>query len=317
MKMTLRLCVFLGLLGFSCSTFAAVQIVVSVDWEGRDLAEENLQAMQEFRKDFADVPLQHFLNAAYFTKPQADSKFVEQAIRSVIRKGDEEALHIHPWKSLVEASGVKFRTEPAFRGYLDLSKCDPDCGHDVNLASYSEPELRKLIQTSIKILTSHGFAHPKSFRAGAWQAEARTFRALAAEGFELDSSATHAEFLKERWGRSLLYPVVAKIWAGIEPTSQPYLMEPIAGKKLWELPNNGCLADYTPSDSIFKTFQLNAEQWKKDPQKDVFVSIGFHQETAKKYLSHVRDGIEKIKAYAQQEKIPVRFVVPPLVGLPR
>ncbi len=301
-------------LGMACPLQAAIKIVVSVDWEGRDLAPENIQAMQTFRKDYPQIPLQHFLNAAYFTKPQVDAVQVAATMRSVLRPGDEEALHIHPWRSLAKAAGVNFRTEPAFRGYLDLSKCDPDCGHDVNLASYSEDELRKWIRTSISILTQQGFARPKSFRAGAWMAEARTFRALAAEGIVLDSSGTYAEFLKERWGHSLLYPVVGKIWASITPTSQPYTLEPLPGKTLVELPDNGCLADYTPAESILDTFQKNVALWKQDPSRDVYVAIGFHQETAQKYIERIRQGIDLIKAQAEKEKLPVEFVVPPLAG---
>ena len=46
-----------------------LRVVVSVDWEGRDLEPENLRAMERFRASFPAVPLTHFLNAAYYTKP--------------------------------------------------------------------------------------------------------------------------------------------------------------------------------------------------------------------------------------------------------
>jgi hypothetical protein len=309
--MNLKASLIFLLLLLSSSGQAALRVVVSVDWEGRNLDPQNLAAMEHFRHDYPKVPLQHFLNAAYYTKVDADPRLTTAAIRSVLRKGDEHGLHIHAWKSLVEAAGVKFRTEPAFRGPLDLSQCDPDCGHDVNMAAYNEKELQKLIRFSIKKLVQQGFERPRSFRAGAWQADKHVFRALAREGITLDSSATPAEYLKERWGKSLLYPVVGKLWPDTTATSQPYRIDLGSGLSMLELPNNGCLADYVSGDVIAATFQKNVELWKKDRSRDIYISIGFHQETAQKFLPHLRQGIDAIQAMAERDRLPVAFVVPP------
>jgi hypothetical protein len=309
--MNLKASLIFLLLLFSSSSQAALRVVVSVDWEGRNLDPQNLAAMERFRHDYPKVPLQHFLNAAYYKKVDADPRLTTAAIRSVLREGDEHGLHIHAWKSLVEAAGVNFRTEPAFRGPLDLKQCDPDCGHDVNMAAYNEKELQQLIRFSIKKLVLHGFDRPRSFRAGAWQADKHVFRALAREGITLDSSATSAEYLKERWGKSLLYPVVGKLWPDTTATSQPYRIDLGSGLSLLELPNNGCLADYVSGDVIAATFQKNLELWKKDKSRDIYISIGFHQETAQKFLPHLRQGIDAIQAMAERDKLPVEFVVPP------
>jgi hypothetical protein len=290
---------------------AALRVVVSVDWEGRNLDPQNLAAMEHFRHDYPHVPLQHFLNAAYYTKADADARITTAAIRSVLREGDEHGLHIHAWRSLVQAARVKFRTEPAFRGPMDLSQCDPDCGHDVNMAAYNEKELQKLIRFSINTLVKHGFDRPRSFRAGAWQADNHVFRALAKEGITLDSSATSAEYLKERWGKSLLYPVVGKLWPNTTATSQPYHIKLGSGLSMLELPNNGCLADYVSGDMIAQTFQKNVALWKQNKNQDVYLSIGFHQETALKFLPHLRQGLDAIQQGAERENLPVEFVVPP------
>jgi len=310
--MNLKLLLILIAWTLPTSVSAALRVVVSVDWEGRNLDPQNLASMEHFRHDYPQVPLQHFLNAAYFTKPDADARVTAAAIKSVLRAGDEHGLHIHPWRSLVQAAGVKFRTEPAFRGPMDLSQCDPDCGHDVNMAAYDEKELQKLIRLSIKTLTKHGFERPRSFRAGAWQADNHVFRALAREGITLDSSATSAEYLKERWGHSLLYPVVGKLWPHITSTSQPYRIPLGQGLSILQLPNNGCLADYVSGARIAQTFQENVEVWKKDKTKDIYISIGFHQETAQKYLPHLRQGIDTIMQISARDNLPVEFVVPPL-----
>ena len=290
-----------------------VRIVVSVDWEGEDLQSQNLLAMKNFRQDYPEIPLQHFLNAAYYTKAGARPSVVTAAIRSVLRPGDEHGLHIHSWKSLVEASGVSFRTGPSFvQGTVDLNDCVVDCGHDVVLNAYTNSELRRIIKFSVSTLQNNGFDRAKSFRAGGWQADANVLRALAAEGFTLDSSATYAPYLFESWSEPYqLYGNVAALWPTTVPTSQPYSTDLGAGLSIIELPNNGCLADYMTGSAILKAFVTNAKLQKTNPQSDVYLSIGFHQETASTYLPALRSGIDKIIAYAKAQNIAVEFVVSP------
>jgi hypothetical protein len=69
-----------------------VRVAVSVDWEGRDLQRTNLAAMTALRQALPGVPLTHFLNAAYLTKPAADPAAVAQALREVVLPGDEAGL---------------------------------------------------------------------------------------------------------------------------------------------------------------------------------------------------------------------------------
>jgi hypothetical protein len=63
---------------------------------------------------------------------------------------------------------------------------------------------------------------------------------------------------------------------------------------------------------IAATFQKNVELWKKDKSRDVYISIGFHQETALKFLPALRQGIDAIRQAAERETLPVEFVVPAL-----
>ena len=77
-----------------------VKIIVSVDWEGRALIEDSLEEMKKFRKDYPEIPLQHFLNAAYYTKNFVDPVKVTKLINSVILPIDEQGLHIIPGEVL-------------------------------------------------------------------------------------------------------------------------------------------------------------------------------------------------------------------------
>lgn len=301
----ISLSLWLSSLGFAQGK---VRIVVSVDWEGRDLQKQNLEAMNRFREDYPDIALQHFLNAAYYTKPNANAEQVTTAIRSVLRPQDEHGLHLHAWRSLMQAAGVNFRRGPSFVGAdVELSSCKFDCGHDVAITAYTQTELQQVFRYSNKILQEQGFDRPTSFRAGGWQADRKVLRALAAEGFRLDSSATYAPYLYPSWGHANLHPFVAGLWPDTVPTSQPYTIELAPDMSIVELPNNGCLADYMSASAILEAFRVNAELLEKEPAADVYLSIGFHQETARSYLPQLRQGIDEIRAYAKSRNIPIEF----------
>jgi hypothetical protein len=218
MKFTNLKTLLLAIIFLSCLVNIAigqgkVRIIVSVDWEGDDLQANNLQAMKDFRRDFPEIPLQQFLNAAYYTKSEADATQVTKAVKSVLLPKDEHALHIHAWRTLVESSGVNFRINPSFvADEFMIADCRIDCGQEIAITGYTNTELRKIIAHSIEILQKQGFNRPKSFRAGGWQADDNVLDALAAEGFTLDSSATYADFLLPEWGKYKLHKMVKDLW---------------------------------------------------------------------------------------------------------
>mgnify|MGYP001597591647 FL=1 len=125
-------------LALPCLAQDRVRVSVSVDWEGRNLDEENLVAMEAFREALPDVPLTQFLNAAYYTKKGADAQAVTAAIRRTLHEADEAGLHIHAWKTLVEKSGVAFRDRPNLWGeeYELMVAPDGDVGHEVDLSAW-------------------------------------------------------------------------------------------------------------------------------------------------------------------------------------
>lgn len=285
-----------------------IQIVVSVDWEGRDLEADNLQAMRELREAMPDVRIVHFLNAAYYTKPGANAADVTAKVRGVLLPADELGLHVHGWKRLVEASGVKFRTQPNFWGRAWLQNdCSYDCGHEVSIGAYTEPELEKIIATSMGILEKNGFPRAKSFRAGGWMASPAVRQALVVEGIRWDSSAVPREHLASELGALPLLDWVGTTWKGTTSTTQPYAIATPAGE-LDELPDNGALADYMTADEMVAVFRANVDEWRKDTKQTRVVGIGFHQETAADYVPRVRSALERIKAEAREQKVPLSIV---------
>ena len=289
---------------------AAIKVIVSVDWEGRSLEANDLNAMKIFREKHPHIPHQHFLNAAYFTKSDADHDLVVRNVQSVLLPGDEHGLHIHPWQSLLAASGVKPQRQPSlFNGETPLKVYGSDWGHEVCLDFMSQNELRAVIRKSVELLVNAGFRRPKSFRAGAWIAPEKVLASLSAEGIIHDCSSTWIKPLKNRWQEYHLYEKLSVLWKDITSVSQPYHISISGLPDIFEVPNNGSLADYVTSEDMVEVFAKNLGLLLEYPDgSDRIVSVGYHQETASKYLHRIENAITEFEALAQQANVSLDYV---------
>jgi hypothetical protein len=277
-----------------------IKVIVTVDWEGRELADENLAAMEKLRADYPSVRLTQFLNAAYFTKPGANADDVAAQIERAIRTNDELGLHIHGWKSLFEASRVTFRTGPTFwGGSVPEDDCDFDCGHEVAISAYTANELSKVIAFSVATLERNGFGHATSFRAGGWLAGTTVRSALTTQGFKYEHSSVPSTFLAGELAGLPLLSMVRSLWPTTTRSSQPYKLG-----ALTEVPDNGALADYVTSSEMLTVVDAAIATAKSTGTTRV-VSIGFHQETAADYLPRVRGALDGIARRARNGQVRV------------
>jgi hypothetical protein len=286
-----------------------INIFLSVDWEGRDLDANNLKAMKSFRVDFPQIPILQFLNAAYFTKPGIDIDKTKALIESVLLPIDEIGLHIHGWKSQFETCGVEFRNSPSFNngGEITAGENDLDIGHDIPISEYTTEELIKVIKHSKEIYKKNGWGVPVNFRCGGWISKPHVLKALELEGFIGDYSAVPCEFLDGKRKTNFLHDWLYPLWKDITPLSQPFMMG-----KILEWPNNGCLADYVTGEEMLQTFKMNWEEFQKSEKNEWYVSFGFHQETADKFLMRIREAINLIEHFCREEKIPLNYPALPL-----
>lgn len=274
-----------------------VTVTVSVDWEGRDLAEKNLVAFEKLRDAHPDVPFTHFLSAGYLTKKGVDVKAQADRMRRVLRPNDETGHHVHMWRSLVEAAGVKFRDSPRWtpKGYA-LQDDGIDAGHEVYSEAYTTDEIAKIIHEGVQRLRDAGFEISKSYRGGGWVTPVHLLEAIKREGFEIDSSATDASWLKRLDDLGYSIPQrLREVWTGVTEKTQPFFVDTPAGKVL-EMPDTGNLADYVTADQMVTHVKRALERANADPEHEVFVHIGFHQETADSYSPRVLDALSRIKA---------------------
>lgn len=295
-----------------------IQLVVTVDWEGRDLRDDNLAAMQDLHAKFPQVRIIHFLNAGYYTKQGAVAGDVTTRINRAIKPGDEKALHIHGWRRLFEASGDTFRFSPTFWGTsLDPHgrDCMDDCGHEVPISLYTTDELRKVVKFSLDTLEHNGLGRAKSFRCGGWMAKPNVRDAIAAEGLKYEHSAVPVTFLQAKLGNMPIYGWLSDLWKGTTNVSQPYSLA-TASTPLLEVPDNGALADYVSTQQMMDTFEANKAAFLRDRSKNVVVSVGFHEETASSYVPQLEAALQKMYDEAKAENLPFESVTSEALAAP-
>lgn len=276
-----------------------IKIFVTVDWEGWSLDEENIEVMQAFRKQYPHIPMMQLLNPVYLLRPSADTKVEAEKIRSTFLPSDSMGLHVHGWKSLLDACEVPFQNAPSFTAQSDVCEAG-DCGYAVSLEyAYSAQDLTKLIACSANLLVAQGFARPRYFRAGGWQLGPKLASALEANQFVFDSSRTDANLLTTKWAEnSGLVQMVKALHPEASVLDEPYQLT----ASVMEYPNNGSLADYTDTQQLLTIFKTLIAHDKR------VLVLGFHQETAFSYLKHLQDAIPLYEEIAREQGITIDWV---------
>ncbi len=179
-------------------------VCLTFDWEG-----EHFNNIHEFKSIMdgigTDIPVTHFICPAYFTGkiPRA-----ENIINATVKKIDEIGLHVHCYRSLIQAAGVEFRTEPDYykqhsglRKTKDiLSRIFPHeftkklmqafiSGRGVPLSAYKKIEIETILKFSAHVLSNTLNREIQSFRSGGWLANDTVYEALISTGILVDSSA--------------------------------------------------------------------------------------------------------------------------------
>jgi len=276
----------------------SMQLYVTVDWEGNSLYEEDLSAMQAFRKQFPHIPMLQLINPNYFARPHSDYKRLASDIKSTFLPIDTQGLHVHAWKALTNYCGVTYQSDFSFSGFNETCEVG-DCGYTVSLENaYSESALTKLIACSNDILVKHGFDRAIHFRAGGWQMGPKLIAALEANGFIWDSSVIDADLLLTKWHeQSGIVTMLRALHPNATPLDQPYQLT----DQIMEYPNNAALADYTSSKQLVALFKALLKA-----NKQVMV-LGFHEETAANYLGRLAKAIPEMEAIAKENNVKIEW----------
>jgi hypothetical protein len=269
-------------------------IFISLIWEGGHIDHENLRAIEAFRQKHPSYGFMHFISPAYFSKDPVSASSAE--IKAHIKAKDRIGISMQSWKSLVQKSGVIFRSEPTFWGpTVRPSQCNPDCGHDVSLSSYQAKELDAIFATGLSLLAQQGFTSVQSLFVSGWQASGSVLESAAKHGIRYDFSAVNAEVLAPVIRDYPLYGWLQQSWQGQQINGQQLQLG--AEYSIFEVGNSATTIDYLSSEDIVAQFQ----QQLKDT-RPVF-HIGIHQETAATYLPRLYEAIERMEALAEEYQI--------------
>jgi hypothetical protein len=277
-----------------------VRVLLTMDWEGMHITEENLKALREFRQRNPSVRMVHFIDPSYFLRPGVDAEAVRKQMNSVILPGDEVGLHTHGWEALVKSAGVRYKNGPTYEGQKAAVVQFGDRGHSVPISKYSEAELRKIVRRGLEILKEQGFTNVKSFRAGGWLGSPNVLAALVAEGIHIDSSGLPADLdydhrLPALKNLQILRGLAAEAQPNTKVTTQPYQIQTPHGV-MEEHPNTAGMADYVSKEGMVSMFLRNFKEMLRTRAPGMYFNMGLHQETAAAHLGKIEAALREITA---------------------
>ena len=187
-------------------------ICLTVDWEGEHF--KNIYDLQSLMQKYAgDVPVTHFICPAYFTSGLINSA---DKIKTVLKDDDEIALHLHPFKSLINYCRIPFRAEHNYHKtrISDLISHTPKplrdflerkfiSGRGVPISVYTDNEIDRMIKKCLHLLQNElNIAKVYGFRAGGWLLRDSIFPLLDENGIYYDSSAVPPEILSKGYSKN-------------------------------------------------------------------------------------------------------------------
>ena len=178
-------------------------ITVTVDWEGEHF--NNIDDTVYVRNALGDnIPVTHFMCPAYFTGKSR--RTAVKMMKPAIKQNDEVGLHLHCFRSLIEAVHIPFRTEMNYANASDMESFvslfskkhskSMITGRGVPLSVYNPSEILEIVKFSRELVCSElELDELGGFRSGGWMANNSVYEALQTLGFIYDSSSVPPEIL--------------------------------------------------------------------------------------------------------------------------
>ncbi|MBP9706675.1 MAG: hypothetical protein KBD78_03465 [Oligoflexales bacterium] len=271
-------------------------VYLSLVWEGSHLKLENLESIKQFRADFPDMPIIHFIDPAYFTHSGSDEIKIQLLINSALKKEDRICLHNHSWNGLLQHSGVTPRYKTSYWGQkINTKLCESTaCGHEVPITDYSKSELYKILQSSQQLFQKHFKLTSNCYMAGAWLMSKDLLDVLIAHNFKYDFSYTNLRLLQNRLKAFPLYQMIKTSWIKYELANTPRIIHRPLGW-IFEIGVNAASLDYHSNDGLKSLFDLHLAASKAGKNLHPFhfslyqESFHFHEKRLREFLRYIRE----------------------------
>lgn len=238
---------------------AKLDAYLLVKWEGRELEEPNLEALDAFRKKFPEIPFIHLINPSYFKEVSKVSSDNFEAISQRIADSDEVGLYLAPSASLVKAADVLLMKKPTFWSYSD-EVCSSDCGLAVPMTVYNRDDVVKLVYTAHSIMKEFGFSDMQSFAVHGFIQPANVQSVADSLAYTNDLTAIDKGLVRDRLKE---FPIGQ--W--LESSQVPAAPEPMIA---WT--QSGGLIEFNSDEEILKRFKSFFSE-VQDPRSAFILSV--------------------------------------------
>lgn len=239
----------------------------TIDYEGFDVKNQYLDSMVAISEQYG-MPITHLFNPRVYIASEISSErrrlLSDWLIDRYENHNDEIGLHLHMHYDLVRSIGLTPLTEPSWGGRVN--------GHDVLTSAYDYDSFSKMLVWSKARFEEYGLPVPKSYRGGGWFMDIDNLKALADNGFNIDTSGR--EFYI--WGPNKQ----VGHW-DLETTTKPYKPStqnqnsdvPPPQIDIWQFPNNGLDSTNNSDAVLIKRFTDNYDgRPLKEPQTLTYLS---------------------------------------------
>jgi hypothetical protein len=291
---------------FSWTGFAATTVTVdiAVHWEGRELHAPNVDALERMRKTYADIPVTHFVNPAYFLD-EAKAADNLAAMQRVFAAQDEVGLYLAPLELLVKEAGVILKLSPSFWGYMDEGEfCENDCGLDVPLTVYSREETLRLFSAAHRAMTQTGFSNLKSFAVRGWMEAPYLTRIAAAFGYGYDLSPVDPGLVMPKLSEFPISAWVDERWEILrKPDAETLRKFARSHPKVRAVPQRGGIMELNELREILARFDRHV----KDGHEDQVFTLSLSAEAAFQSWPRLRMVLQSLQEKAKKQNITLRF----------
>jgi len=225
---------------------------------------EDLAAFEHLTANHPNMRWTHLYNPVAYTQETPLRDEMERFVKQSRANHDAEiGVHLHMYKSLLDAAGVEFVPQPSLAADAVEGSYD-ESGYAVPMTRYSRDEIGRMLTFTLKTFHDRELGEPKTFCAGFYATSLDLQREIAARGFTTSAAAfpPGTQFGSEYapswhalsgWDASVMYRTVP--YRVSQSTILPHGQQPFLlaadHKPLVELPQT-CKIDWMVTDEDMK-----------------------------------------------------------------
>ena len=153
-----------------------------------NMTEEDLGALQRLSVQHPTVHWTHLYNPVAYTQETPLREAMERFVKRQQADGGEVGVHVHMYRSLVEAAGVPFRQHPSVSA-REVEGSHDESGYCVPTTAYAEDEIAAILNYTVRVFSERSLGRPQTFCAGFYTTSVPLQRQVAKHQFTVSAAA--------------------------------------------------------------------------------------------------------------------------------